>query len=268
MMQALKGANSSIVLQIYGLTDPEIITLLQKKQADGVVVTIFYDKNATRNLPKSLNAYPVKSQGLMHRKILVIDSVQVFLGTANFTTQSLKMHDNLIAGIWDPLLARFFEESIEDAKTFDIGNATISSFLRPDLKQLCQVIDEAKESIQIAMFTLTHPQIVQKLIDAISRGVVVTLAVDRYTAAGASQSAVLRLKEAGAEILVSQGSQLLHHKWAWIDREIFVIGSANWTSSAFEKNLDCLLILKGLNTEQKKLLNRLWKRVAIASEKK
>ena len=267
-MRALKNARSSIVLQIYGLTDPEILALLKKKQAEGVAVTIFYDKNGSKGLPKSLNAYSVSSQGLMHRKILIIDSCQVFLGTANFTTQSLKMHDNLILGIWDPALARFFTESIEETHIGEVGNALISSFLVPNLAQLCHVIDGATESIQIAMFTLTHPQIVQKLIEAMHRGVSVTLAIDRYTSAGASQKAVEQLKNAGAHLLVSQGSQLLHHKWAWIDQETFVLGSANWTGAAFEKNEDCLLILKRLNSKQKKILTRLWKALAIASEKK
>ena len=266
VMHALKKAKTSIVLYIYGLTDPEILTLLKNKQAEGVRVTIFYDKKGSKGLPKSLNAYPVDSQGLMHRKILIIDSSQIFLGTANFTTQSLKMHDNLILGIWDPALAGFFSESIADFHKTQVGNMTITSYLVPNLTKLCQVIEEAKESIQIAMFTLTHPQIVQKLCDAAQRGIAVSTAIDHYTAAGASKKAVDQLKSAGVQIYESQGSQLLHHKWAWIDQKTFVLGSANWTAAAFEKNEDCLLILKGLDPNQKKFVNRLWKTLAIASK--
>lgn len=267
-MQALKGAKFSIDLQIYDLSDPSILALLKQKQDEGVAVTIFHDKK--RNHHKDLSAYPVNSSGgLMHRKILVIDEVLVLLGTANFTTQSLKMHDNLIAGIWNRELAKFLKDSIDGDAKFDGG---ITAFLLPDfegkcLETLSHCIDGARDTIQVAMFTLTHPGLVSKLAQAQGRGVAVSVAIDRYTAMGASQKAIAILQNAGAEILLNRGSQLLHHKWAIIDGKTLAMGSANWTAAAFAKNQDCLLILESLSASQQKILKKIWKEVAIASEK-
>lgn len=270
-IHAIKQAKSSIHLQIYGLTDPSLISLLSSKKQEGIDVKIIHDKKASQNLPKQLNAIPAKCKGLMHRKILIIDDTLVFLGTANFTTQSLKMHDNLVLGTYSRELAEFLQGG-ENQNAISIGSTPLVPFYFPDkegiaYQALAKSIENAKKSIQIAMFTLTHKGLITKLSEAQKRGVNVSVAIDRYTARGASRKAIETLKENGAEILLSQGSQLLHHKWVLIDGETLAMGSANWTQAAFDKNQDCLLLFKELNKTHKKTFNRLWKAVAIASEK-
>ena len=208
----------------------------------------------------------------MHRKILIIDQELILLGTANFTIQSLKMHDNLVLGIHDASLATFLESSVEDKGNFVIQEVEMMSFLLPDFKEevietLGNLIDQAQKTIQIAMFTLTHPLLVEKLTQALKRGIQVILAIDRYTAEGASKNAISKLREGGVALLTSTGSQLLHHKWALIDGETFVFGSTNWTAAAFSKNLDCLLVLKKMKKHHLKTLNSLWKIVEITSQK-
>lgn len=262
-MRAIKGAKSSIALQIYDLTDPSILELLEAKKREGLEVTIFHDKHG--HLPKALEGHPVKCRGLMHRKILIIDEELILLGTANFTTQSLKMHDNLVLGLWHPELAQFLKKERGAFKSADL-----SAYLLPDeeaLRALGSCIDSAAKTIQVAIFTLTHQELVGKLAQAQKRGVSVSVAVDRYTAMGASKKAILQLQNAGAEVLLNQGSQLLHHKWALIDGKTLAMGSANWTAAAFGKNQDCLLILENLMPGHQKVIKNLWTAVAIASEK-
>ena len=208
----------------------------------------------------------------MHRKILIIDDTLCLLGTANFTTQSLKMHDNLVLGLWSPAVAKFLRECIEQEGIFEVAGIKITGFLLPDfdgraIRRLLSCIECATKSIQVAMFTLTHPELVLKLADAQKRGVRVSIAIDRYTAEGASQKSIGILQDAGAEILLNQGSQLLHHKWAIIDENILVMGSANWTKAAFSNNQDCLFILEKLPSSQQKVLKKLWNAVAIAAQK-
>lgn len=265
-MRAIAGAKESISLQIYGLTDPDIINLLAKKQNEGIDVEIFFDKNGSRSLPKHLCAFPVKSVGLMHRKILVIDHETILLGTANLTPQSLKMHDNLLLGISSKDLATFLIHSSEEAHSLHLENSKISSFLLPStnqdaLNRLLKTIDRAQNEIKLCMFTLTHPQIIERLLNAKNRGVKVLVAVDRNTAYGASKKAVEALENRGIAVWKSQGAQLLHHKWALIDSDTLILGSANWTKAAFEKNQDCLLILKKLPISHQKTFHKIWRKV-------
>lgn len=251
------------------MTDPDVIAALSKAAKRGVQITLFYDQGGSKALSFG---YPVKASGLMHRKILVVDEVLTLIGSANFTTQSLKMHNNVLVGLYGAEMASHFGKAVEDFAEFPVGQSHLKSYFLPDfegkaLDELCRTLRKAQHSIDLAMFTLTHPKLVRELCDAVGRGVCVQVAIDPYTMRGSSKSAIAKLKSADATIFASRGKQLLHHKWALIDKEIFVMGSANWTKAAFSKNQDCLLIFDRLDSSHQKKLSKLWHAVAIASEK-
>ncbi len=264
--QALKQAGQAIHLSVYGITDPDILAILIQKTEQGLPVYVEYDPSASSSLKKLLplaDVNPVKSKGLMHRKIILIDQAQIFLGSANLTLSSLRHHDNLILGLYHPSLAAFLQHPTATHFSFPLKEQQGELFLLPDpqktgLKQLLESIHTAQTSISVAMFTLTHAEIAQALIQAQQRGVKVTIAVDYYTAKGASRKTIESMETAGIEILKSQGRQLLHHKWAVIDDRLLIMGSANWTKAAFSKNQDFLFFLFPLTTKQTRFLHKLW----------
>lgn len=272
LREAFKQATHSIHLTMYALTEPKMITTLKDKAASGVDVKIFYDPSAAdKKLPPPIQSFPIKSRGLMHRKIVVIDDSVVFLGSANMTAASLSLHDNLTCGIYHPDLSHFLQNQANASFKFTIQTQPAELWLLPNktgeaLTTLLAQIASAKESISIAMFTLTHTALVDALIQAHQRGVKVTLAIDYYAGRGAGQKAIKTLTAAGVKILLSQGVQLLHHKWAYIDRRTLVLGSTNWTKAAFTKNQDCLLFLFDLSSQQKKYLDNLWKVILLESK--
>ncbi len=271
--EALKSAHESIFLSIYGLSDPKILKLLCKKSKENIAIKIEYDASASTNIKKilPLQATPMKTKGLMHRKIAVLDHALVFLGSANLTTTSLRHHANLVLGLYSPPLAAYLENPTTSSFPFEIGSQTGQLFLLPDPKnhgfeRLIQEIDLAKEKICIAMFTLTHPTLSNALIRAKNRGIDVRIAVDYYTAMGASKKALAAMEKEGVSIYLSQGRELLHHKWAIIDDKTLIMGSANWTKAAFSKNHDFLLFLSPLGKDQRKHLSKLWKIIEEESQ--
>jgi cardiolipin synthase len=267
LCKALDGSTTSIFLSVYGISDPQIIEILGDKAKAKVSVSIEYDPSASGNLKKMLPVCTrltgLKRKGLMHNKIAIVDHSQVFLGSANFTTSSLRHHANLVLGLYSPPLASFLEHPTAQSYAFGIEDQRAEIFLLPDTDQLSlgrliQAVAQAKFSIQIAMFTLTHPQIAQELIQAKKRGVEVAIALDYYTAKGASKKAVAAMNKEGIKIYLSQGRELLHHKWAIFDGSTLATGSANWTKAAFSKNHDFLLFLFGLSLKQQSYLKKLW----------
>jgi phosphatidylserine/phosphatidylglycerophosphate/cardiolipin synthase-like enzyme len=269
LLRAFAQAKQSIYLQIYALTDPEVQELLRQKSLAGVEVTVFFDKKASPHLaeelvPWGIEAYPVQTSGLMHRKIFVIDGETVYLGSANLTTASLTLHDNVILGFWSPELAAFCRASARESGNFTVGGFDLRFFFLPEAKEealeaLLQQIRGAKKEILAALFTLTHPQIVAALQEA-GRSIEVKLAIDYYSKRGASHRAIASL-EKDAIIGESLGAQLLHHKWALIDREVLAMGSANWTEAAFEKNQDYLLILSPARGKLRRSFETIWKKL-------
>lgn len=265
--QALKAAKRSIFLSVYGISDPQILQLLAQKSCDNVSVLVEYDPSASKNLIRLLPApavvCPLKTKGLMHKKIVVIDNALVFLGSANLTASSLRHHANLVLGLYHPGLAAWLEHPEGHSFLCPFQGQTGEIFLLPDpqnagREHLMHAILSAKKTIRIAMFTLTHPDLVEALIQAHQRGVDVRVAVDHYTARGASKKALLRMEKEGMKTLLGQGRELLHHKWAVIDGKTLVMGSANWTKAAFSKNSDFLFFLSPLREQQIRFLMGLW----------
>jgi phosphatidylserine/phosphatidylglycerophosphate/cardiolipin synthase-like enzyme len=203
----------------------------------------------------------------MHRKILVIDEENVFLGSANFTFSSLKLHDNFLVGLHHPSLGYHLTHDSNSPFKFSLGEC----WLLPDrsgeaLDRLIKLIDEAKKSIKVAMFTLTHPRLIEALISAHQRGIKVEIAVDYFTGQGASMSSLKQLQASGIPSFLSSGAQLFHHKWVLIDGTHLITGSANWTQVAFEKNEDDFLILNLLTKDQKKYIKKMWKCIRNETE--
>jgi cardiolipin synthase A/B len=269
LCSALKKAHQSIDIQIYALTDRKIKQLLHRKEKEGIIPTIRYDASASHNLKKHFqHAIPVRTKGLMHRKIIVLDHSILFMGTANLTTQSLTMHDNLMLGLYHPPLAAFLQSPTSSSFPFTVGKRAGEAWCLPDpthqaLFSIIRMIDTAEKTIEVAMFTLTHPLLIDALCRAKERGVTVKVAVDFYTKRGASSKSIQVLEKAKVPVYTSRGFQLFHHKWALIDQKKLIIGSANWTKAAFERNADCFLILHSLSHSQKRFLKKLWKTIEI-----
>lgn len=236
---------------------------------------IYYDPSASFSLAKKLpnvhSLCPVKTKGLMHRKLLILDKERIFLGSANFTSSSLLLHSNLVFGLYHPPLANFLQNPIESYFAFEIKQQQAEIFLLPiagkeAFLRILQLINQAKKTIDVAVFTLTHPLICDSLVAAKDRGVKVTVVLDGYSAKGASKKALEQLKSQGVSVYASQGAHLLHHKLCVVDREILITGSANWTKAAFNKNADLLFILYLKDPKLKKFLIKLCKIIQIESK--
>ncbi len=200
----------------------------------------------------------------MHEKIWIIDESQIFLGSANLTYSSLKMHDNYLLGFYSPEFSKALIDSRVSDRSFQVAGQTIRYFSLPNkgaLDALIGVLEQAQERIVLALFTFTHPRIVEKLIELHERGVQVELTLDSYTARGSSKKAAEALSQAGLHVRLSRGPQLFHHKWALIDDETLILGSANWTRAAFTKNREFLLFLSPLSRDQRKYLNQTIKKI-------
>ena len=264
--EAISQAKQSVFLEMYAITDPAILTLLKCQVDQGKQVIIHADKKASPGLRKKLSATLHEGKGLMHRKVVVIDDELVFLGSTNFTTSSLRMHDNLVFAAKNSDLAKFCQKT---TPPWIYSNDEMTVWKLPEsgkeaLAAACGMLAAAKHTIRVAMFTFTHMQLAQELVAAKNRGIDVEVALDHYTRDGSSKKVADFLCNNDVPVYVSQGLQLLHHKWALIDDEILIAGSANWTQSAFKKNKDLLFALF-LYDSLKIKMQALWSEIRLTA---
>ncbi|MBA2367938.1 MAG: hypothetical protein H0V82_02805 [Candidatus Protochlamydia sp.] len=285
-IKAIESASVSITFVIYALMDPEIIQALNKRADAGISVHLVCDAKASlgisRKIPKATIVKRL-GKGLMHQKILIIDQQQVVLGSANMTSDSLRVHGNLVMAMHHPPLARTLLEKAhsmnEEGYSHKLSHLEtviaaqkLELWMLPDdhlkgVQRMIELFRSAKKTIRVAMFTWTRNDFTQELIAAAKRGVKVEAVVDRYSGSGASSETIRALCEAKIPVRLNTGQGLLHHKFAWIDDTILVNGSANWTQSAFKVNDDVFIILQSLSLDQQAKMSRLWECLQRKSER-
>jgi len=117
----------------------------------------------------------------------------------------------------------------------------------------------AKQEVNIAIYSLTKLNIGEAIAKLKKRGVKIRVVVDNQQAGGkysldeyliAQQIPLLRDKHSG----------LMHNKFAVIDGQVVLTGSYNWTNGATYKNDENLIIIRSLEAAQRfnTEFSRLW----------
>jgi len=283
-LQAIDKAEKSILLLIYNLSDRSVINALRVKAAEGVDITIICDGKATRKakemLGEKIKVYPRYDKGLMHLKILVVDRTTILLGSANLSRHSLKIHGNLVLGFESQETAAFIADHAKEVaigenhsanNSFYVGNQKLELWFLPGdpaaVSRIINLIDRAKKSIKVAMYTFTRRDFAEALARAKLRGIVVEVVIDRNSSRSSSKKIARYLHREGIPLNINTDAGLSHHKMMYIDKKILVNGSANWTKAAFTQNNDCFIIIDNLTHQQQKKLDTLWEIIVADSIK-
>ncbi len=280
VVDAIAGARDSILLAVYNLSDGKVIKALKTKADEGVAVTVIVDAKASPDAKRALGPKVTTVRrsppGLMHLKVIVIDGKQLWLGSANMSYDSLRVHGNLMVGMDNSAVAASVSHyllslpqagpvlvpakaPIRFEQEGQMGDLWFLPASKGALHDLLRVINSTQSTLKVAMFTWTHPALTSAVIDAHRRGVAVTVVIDSKQGQGAGAEVVHRLREAGVPTSLSRGNGLLHYKMLISDDTTLVIGSANWTRAAFSQNDDCFLILTPLTTAQQEYLRGVWR---------
>ena len=120
-------------------------------------------------------------------------------------------------------------------------------------------LNQAHSRIDVAMYSFTHPQLAQALIDAHARGVQVRVLVESQQAAG-TYSEHQTLLDAGIPVRLDSNPSYMHHKFAVIDDAFVLTGSMNWSRNGVGENNENALLLhsSSLNAEFEKAFEHLW----------
>ncbi|RFP66825.1 hypothetical protein D0N36_01690 [Hymenobacter lapidiphilus] len=102
-------------------------------------------------------------------------------------------------------------------------------------------IRQARQTLDVCVFTVADNRLSDELVAAHQRGVRVRLLTDNEKLFDRG-SDVRALHSAGLAVHVDESRNHMHHKFALADNSRVLTGSYNWTRSAAELNLENLLI--------------------------
>lgn len=274
-----------------------LANILKQKAREGVRVEMMLDPKlgtlpAIRNksLPivrdllangVALHEYPLDklrrqvghNTNVDHNKILVIDSQEAIIGGMNIADPFLNNHDLMVElrgpaaqDLSQNLRHDFFQSQPFKTKQVlgaDAAQVRINSFgLGRNFNEeaVLTAIDNARQSIHVLMFQLTHERTIEALKDAHERGVDVKVLLDpgnhdsmvpiinKAPKGYPNLPAALELKKAGVPVRwfkLKPGMEHMHAKAAVIDGETAFVGSTNWTTNGFSRNNETSLEIRG-----------------------
>ena len=104
-------------------------------------------------------------------------------------------------------------------------------------------IAAATETLDVAAYSLSSPQLSAAIAAAHRRGVTVRVLVDAGQEAHAYSTAK-QLSAAGIAVRTDRREALMHLKTAVIDRRQVMMGSMNWTAAGEARNVDNLALIR------------------------
>jgi phosphatidylserine/phosphatidylglycerophosphate/cardiolipin synthase-like enzyme len=205
----------------------------------------------------------------MHDKFFVIDGEQVWTGSTNISDTELggEYYSDVAVVVRSTQLASVYTRELEEMFTgqhhlqkqddtaHEFGplwdGTQIACYFSPSDGVLehavLPLIDGARETLDVAMFFFTEPNIARALLAAHERGVRVRMVLD----AGGAQNTYSKhaqLCTAGVPVKVENWGGKAHGKWAVADaavpaRASVLVGSLNWTAAASGQNDENTLLI-------------------------
>jgi phosphatidylserine/phosphatidylglycerophosphate/cardiolipin synthase-like enzyme len=124
-------------------------------------------------------------------------------------------------------------------------------------KAIIQRLQSAQQSVHVALYQLTDPEIAQALQETFHRALEIQILLDDDPSRGSKGCLLLG---AGIPVKEFADSGIMHHKFAVIDGALVITGSYNWTTSAQTRNEENLLVIESAELAQAFLgeFQRLW----------
>ncbi len=107
--------------------------------------------------------------------------------------------------------------------------------------KIIDLVESARASIEICVFTISDDNITKAILAAFERGINVTIISDNDKANDRG-SDIYFLQEKGVNVILDRTRYHMHHKFAIFDQRILLNGSFNWTRSASEVNEENILV--------------------------
>lgn len=112
-------------------------------------------------------------------------------------------------------------------------------------------------TIDIAVYSITNPAIVDSILVANKRGAEIRVITDRTQSKGKG-SLVGKLRDAGIPVITNKKHKIEHNKFAVFDGKHIVSGSYNWTVNASRYNSENCTFFDQPNKEYSDRFEYLW----------
>jgi phosphatidylserine/phosphatidylglycerophosphate/cardiolipin synthase-like enzyme len=268
LAQVIHNAEFSVDAALYDLNLWSIRDALLAVHDAGVQVRIVaesdnLDETEFQDLEQAgIEVLGDRRESLMHNKFVVIDGLDVWTGSMNFTVNGAYRNDNNLIHIRSSHLAENFTVEFEEMFVDDMfGDNAVDKTPNPSLTidgvlvetsfspddgtadQIIQAIQSAEESINFLAFSFTSDPIAEALLRRAADGVTITGVFEESQYNSNTGTEYDNLLAAGLDVRLDGNPNNMHHKVFIIDEETVITGSYNFSQSAEARNDENTLII-------------------------
>jgi phosphatidylserine/phosphatidylglycerophosphate/cardiolipin synthase-like enzyme len=268
---AIDQARLCVDVAVYDLDLSTISNALINTHRRGVKVRVVtesdnMDSTATKIPALREAGIPVigdRREGLMHNKFTVIDHMEVWSGSMNYTANDAYRNDNNLIRIRSTVLAEdytaefneMFEQDLFGADDrpatprprVNVNGTEIEVYFSPDdgvADHIIDLVTGAQESIYFLAYSFNVDKISNAMLARVQAGVTLAGVFEKtQTVANKGSSEYEPLRLAGLDVWLDANPKNMHDKIILIDGMIVITGSYNFTTSAEEKNDENILII-------------------------
>ncbi len=274
----IDSAVRTIDVTSFDLNNPVLVNAMAAAAKRGVRVRVVYDglngahdleNTATNN--KGYDALAVlsganipmvdggRTNGLMHDKMVIIDSQIVYMGSWNLSYNDTYRNNNNLLRITDPRIIANYQGKFDElfvnkrfgtaarykapAPVLDIDGVRVETYFSPAdrvTEKLVAYVQGAKQQVHTMIYTFTEETLANALIERSWAWLKVEGVIENR---GASQGVLPALFCARLPFRLDGNKYTMHHKVLIIDNQIVITGSFNFTRAAGEVNDDNVLVI-------------------------
>ena len=268
VVEAINGAQSTLDIAAFEFNLQTVADALLDAHARGVRVRMVDDSEHTEDSEQMEQlrtaGIPVVDDdrsALMHNKFIVIDSIEVWAGSMNFTENGVYRNNNNLIHITSAELAANytveFEEMFLDGSfgptspsntpsdRLNINGVSVENYFSPEddvLDHIRAQVARADTSIHFMSFSFTLDDLGDVMLDRAANGVEV-VGIFEVRGANTQFSECPRMLSQGLDVRLDGNPGTFHHKVIIIDGEVLITGSFNFSNNAIQSNDENLLII-------------------------
>jgi phosphatidylserine/phosphatidylglycerophosphate/cardiolipin synthase-like enzyme len=265
---AIDRARLSVDMAIYDLNLWSIRDALINAHRRGVRVRVVMesdnmDEQEVQEIKEAgIDVLGDRHEGLMHDKFAIIDQLDVWTGSMNFTTGGGYLDNNNLIRIQSSKLAKDYTVEFEQMFSNDhfgaektpgtpdpnvtINGSLVEVYFSPEdgvLQRILSAVQNAEQSICFLAYSFTSDQLAQALIERSQAGVRVQGVFDKDQYHSNEGTEYDRLRSAKIDVYLDGNPRLMHDKVIIIDGQVVITGSYNFSNNAEHNNDENTLII-------------------------
>ncbi|NLG72177.1 MAG: DUF1669 domain-containing protein [Chloroflexi bacterium] len=268
LAQAIRQASVSVdaavqQLNLWSIRDALIDAHKRGLQVRLVMESDYMDEKEVQELISAgIEVLGDRQEGLMHNKFVILDRMEVWTGSMNFSLNDAYRNDNNLIRIRSPRLAQNYLVEFEEMFVQDqfgprspantpyprltVNDTQIEVYFSPDdgvQDRLLHLIGGAQQSIAFLAYSFTSDELATAMLERAQAGVHVSGVFETSQYYSNQGTEFDHFLSSGVDVRLDGNPANMHHKVILIDDDIVITGSYNFSNSAETRNDENVLIL-------------------------